>query len=82
MGAISPQPTREKTSFERSSPSLAAIGVAADVTMRYWRPQVAGQRALLMGYSGRAATFCSGYRVVARISAADDSDESGRPIPR
>ena len=50
--------------------------------MRYWRPQVTGRRALLVGYSRRAAGFCSGYRVVARISAADDSNEGGQPIAR
>jgi hypothetical protein len=50
--------------------------------MRYWRPQVPGRRALLVGYSRRAAGFCSGYHVVARISAADDSDEGGQPIAR
>ncbi len=53
---------------------------SADVTMRYWRPQVTGRRALLVGYSRRAAVFCSGYRVVAHISTADDSDEGGEPI--
>jgi hypothetical protein len=50
--------------------------------MRYWRPQVRRRQALLIGYSRRAAGFCSGYRVVARISAADDSDEGGEPIAR
>ena len=64
--------------FGRGLPPVAS----ADVTMRYWRPQVAGRRALVVGYSRRAASFCSGYRVVARISAADDSDEGGEPIAR
>jgi hypothetical protein len=53
---------------------------SADVTMRYWRPEVTGRRALVVGYSRRAAVFCSGYRVVAHISPADDSDEGGEPI--
>ena len=53
---------------------------SAAVTMRYWRPQVTGRRALVIGYSRPAAGFCSGYRVVARISAANDSDEGGQPI--
>ena len=64
--------------FGRGLPPVAS----ADVTMRYWRPQVAGRRALVIGYSRRAAGFCSGYRVVARISAANDSDEGGQPIAR
>ncbi len=55
---------------------------SADVTMRYWRPQVAGRQALVVGYSRAAAGFCSGYRLVARISAPNDSDEGGEPIAR
>jgi hypothetical protein len=55
---------------------------SANVTMRYWRPRVAGRRALVIGYSRHAAGFCSDYRVVARISAANDSDEGGQPIAR
>jgi hypothetical protein len=64
--------------FGRGLPPVAS----ADVTMRYWRPRVAGRRALLVGYSRHAASFCRSYRVVARISAADDSDEGGQPIAR
>ena len=64
--------------FGRGLPPVAS----ADVTMRYWRPQVAGRQALVIGYSRRAAGFCNGYRVVARISAANDSDEGGEPIAR
>ena len=55
---------------------------SADVTMRYWRPQVAGRRALVVGYSRAAARFCTSYRVVAHISSANDSDEGGEPIAR
>src|SRR5205823_10061520 len=62
--------------FGRGLPPVAS----ADVTMRYWRPQVAGLHALVVGYSRRAVSFCSGYRVVARISAADDRDEGGQPV--
>jgi 4-amino-4-deoxy-L-arabinose transferase-like glycosyltransferase len=64
--------------FGRRLPPVAS----ADVTMRYWRPRVTGRRALVVGYSGRAATFCTGYRVVAHISSANDSDEGGEPIAR
>jgi 4-amino-4-deoxy-L-arabinose transferase-like glycosyltransferase len=64
--------------FGRGLPPVAS----ADVTMRYWRPQVEGRRALVVGYSRHGAGFCSGYRIVARISAADDSDEGGQPIAR
>jgi dolichyl-phosphate-mannose-protein mannosyltransferase len=64
--------------FGRGLPPVAS----ADVTMRYWRPQVAGRHALVIGYSRSAPGFCSGYRIVARVSPADDSDEGGQPIAR
>jgi hypothetical protein len=64
--------------FGRGLPPVAS----ADVTMRYWRPQVAGRNALVIGYSRAAAGFCSGYRLVARISPANDSDEGGEPVAR
>jgi hypothetical protein len=64
--------------FGQGLPPVAST----DVTMRYRRPQVTGRQALVVGYSRRAAGFCSGYRVVARISAADHSDEGGEPIAR
>ena len=64
--------------FGRGLPPVAS----ADVTMRYWRPHVTGRNAVVVGYSPRAAAFCSGYRVVAHISTADDSDEGGEPIAR
>ena len=64
--------------FGHGLPPIAS----AQVTMRYWRPQVAGRRALVVGYTRRAAEFCSGYRVVAHISTANDSDEGGEPIAR
>ncbi len=62
--------------FGRGLPPVAS----ADVTMQYWRPRVVGRRALVIGYSRAAAGFCRGYRVVARISAANESDEGGEPI--
>lgn len=53
-----------------------------DVTFRYWRPAVAGRRALPVGFSPRQATFCSGYRVVSRIRMPVDNQERGQPIAR
>ena len=64
--------------FGRGLPPAAS----PDVTMRYWRPSVTGRQALVVGYSRRAATFCTGYRLVARISSANDSNEGGEPIAR
>jgi hypothetical protein len=64
--------------FGRNLPPVAS----ADVTMRYWRPRVAGRHALVIGYSERAASFCRRYRVLARVSAANDGDEGGQPIAR
>lgn len=55
---------------------------SGDVTMRYWRPQVTGRRALVVGYPRRAADFCAGFRLVARISTPRGSDERGNPIAR
>jgi hypothetical protein len=62
--------------FGRRLPPVAS----AQVTMRYWRPRVTARQALVVGFSRRAATFCTGYRVVAHISSANDSDEGGEPI--
>ena len=64
--------------FGRGLPPVAS----AQVTMRYWRPQVAGRQALVIGSARSAAGFCSGYRLVARISGANDSDEGGAPVAR
>jgi 4-amino-4-deoxy-L-arabinose transferase-like glycosyltransferase len=64
--------------FGHGLPPVASV----DVTMRYWRPQVDGRRALLVGYSGRAADFCAGYRLVARIATPHGSNERGEPIAR
>ena len=50
--------------------------------MRYWRPAVQGRRALVIGYSRRAADFCRGYVLVARVSTPHGSDERGEPIGR
>ena len=55
---------------------------SADVTMFYWRPKVTGRQAVVVGYSNRADGFCSGYRIVAYISGANDSDEGGEAIAR
>jgi hypothetical protein len=64
--------------FGRGLPPVAST----QVTMRYWRPMVTGRQALVVGYSRRAATFCNGYRVVGRISSANDSNEGGQPLAR
>jgi len=64
--------------FGHGLPPVASV----DVTMRYWRPKVHGRRALLVGYTRRAADFCAGYRRVARIATPHGSDERGEPIAR
>ena len=63
--------------FGRGLPPVAS----ADVTMRYWRPHVTGRQALVIGYSRRAADFCTGYRLVARISTAG-RQRRARPADR
>ncbi len=62
--------------FGHALPPVASV----DVTMRYWRPAVTGRRALLVGYSRRAADFCTGYRLLARVGTPHGSDERGEPI--
>jgi hypothetical protein len=52
------------------------------VTFRYWRPQVAGRRAVVVGFTRADADFCRGYRVVARIRMPVENEERGRPIAR
>jgi hypothetical protein len=63
--------------FGRGLPPVAS----GDVTMRYWRPQATGLRVIVIGYSRRTASFCTGYSVVARISTVG-SDERGNEIAR
>lgn len=53
-----------------------------DVTFRYWRPAVAERSAVLVGFSRTQATFCTGYRVVARIAMSVANEERGQPIAR
>ena len=55
---------------------------SADVTFRYWRPDVRGRRAILVGLSRSDARFCRGYRLVARIRMPVENEERGRPIAR
>jgi len=55
---------------------------SANVTFRYWRPPVAGRRALLVGFTEEEASFCSGYRVVSRIAMPTENEERGRPVAR
>jgi hypothetical protein len=64
--------------FGHGLPPIASV----DVTMRYWRPAVTGRHALLVGYSRPAADFCTGFRLVARISTPHGSDERSEPIAR
>ena len=50
------------------------------VTFRYWRPQVGGRRAVLVGFTPGEASFCRGYQAVARIQMPVDNEERGQPI--
>jgi hypothetical protein len=55
---------------------------SGQVTFRYWRPPVGGRRAVLVGFRPSEASFCGGYRVVARIQMPVDNEERGQPIAR
>jgi hypothetical protein len=61
--------------FGRGLPPVAS----GDVTMRYWRPKVTGQQAPVIGFSRHTANFCTGYKLLARISTTY-SDERGNEI--
>jgi hypothetical protein len=50
------------------------------VTFRYWRPAVAGRRALLVGFRRREATFCRTFRLEMRIRMPVDNEERDLPI--
>jgi hypothetical protein len=64
--------------FGRDLPPVAS----PQVTFRYWRPRVGGRQALLIGFRRSDATFCAGYRRVARIAMPVDNEERGGPIAR
>ena len=64
--------------FGRELPPVAT----PEVTFRYWRPAVSGRRAVVIGFSDAQATFCTGYRVVARIAMPVKNQERGQPIAR
>ena len=81
VGLIVPTDLAASPAAAYGRPGLPPVA-SADVTMRYWRPHAPGRKALLVGYTRPAASFCRGYRVVAHISTADDSDEGGEPIVR
>jgi 4-amino-4-deoxy-L-arabinose transferase-like glycosyltransferase len=55
---------------------------SAHVSFRYWRPRVAGRRAVLVGFSRAQAPFCASYHIVAHIQMPVDNEERGRPIAR
>jgi hypothetical protein len=63
--------------YGRDLPPVAS----GHVTFRYWRPDVDGRDALLVGFRpGEIA--CSGYRVVARIRMPVDNEERDAPVAR
>jgi 4-amino-4-deoxy-L-arabinose transferase-like glycosyltransferase len=62
--------------YGRRLPPVAS----AHVTFRWWRPDVRGRRAVVVGFD--RLPFCSGFRVVARIRMPVDNEERGRPIAR
>jgi hypothetical protein len=64
--------------FGHGLPPIAS----GQVTFRYWRPPVGGQRAVLVGFTPGEASFCRGYQAVARIQMPVDNEERGRPIAR
>jgi hypothetical protein len=65
--------------FGRGLPPVAST----DVSVRYWRPPVAGRRALLVGFpEAKASGFCRGYALLGRIEMPTANHERGLPIAR
>jgi Dolichyl-phosphate-mannose-protein mannosyltransferase len=65
--------------FGHGLPPIAS----ADVTFRYWRPPVAGRRAILVGFpEATASGFCGGYTLLGRIEMPTANKERGLPIAR
>jgi Dolichyl-phosphate-mannose-protein mannosyltransferase len=64
--------------FGRGLPPVAS----PDATFRYWRPAVSGRRAELVDFDRSDATFCAGYRIVARIAMPVKNQEGGEPVAR
>lgn len=64
--------------FGRDLPPVAS----GHVSFRYWRPDMTGREALLVGFRRSSAPFCRGYRLVGRIAMPVDNEERGRPIAR
>ena len=51
------------------------------MTFRFWRPEVTGRKAVLVGYDRESASaFCKQYRAVARISMPVANDERNQPV--
>lgn len=67
--------------FGRHLPPVAS----GHVSFRYWRPEVAGRQAVVVGYGTLARTVCSGdRRIVARLQIPHDveNEELGAPVVR
>lgn len=65
--------------FGRDLPPVAST----DVTFRYWRPEVAGRRATLVGFTRSQALFlCDGYTRLGKIQMPTGNQERGLPISR
>lgn len=65
--------------FGRGLPPVAS----GEVSFRYWRPDVQGRSAVLVGWTARDVDgFCRGYRQVATIAMPVKNEERGLPIAR
>jgi hypothetical protein len=62
--------------------AFLASAPSGDVTFRYWRPAVAGRRAVLVGFSRGYVPFCRNYTLVGRITMPVDNEERNGPIAR
>lgn len=64
--------------FGRGLPPVAS----AAVTFRFWRPDVAGRSAVLVGFESGDASFCGDYRLVSRVVMPVENEERGAAVAR
>lgn len=64
--------------FGRGLPPVAS----GHVTFRFWRPEVTGRKAVLVGFSAAGLPFCRDPVRVGRIAMPVENEERGLPILR
>jgi hypothetical protein len=72
----------EAGALERFGHGLPPVA-SGHVTFRYWRPDVKGRNAVLVGFDAAdALKFCTSYTLLAHVRMPVDNEERGAPIAR